>query len=175
MIMKKKLLVSTVTMLAIAMGMAGVAMAAGSISPTVSVTGVLNAVCKAGTTGSLSFTIDPSLAGPISASVTDATVFCSNGAPFTVTAASLNKGLPAASCASSGGGIIGTLKNGGSSMDYTFTCGVGGTTGNTGTGQGHGSGKDVLLGLSGSITAVSYQDAPVSAAYTDTVTLTISY
>lgn len=174
--MNKKLLVSAVTMLVIAMEMAGVAIAAGSISPTVPVTGVLNAVCKAGTAGSLSFTIDPSLAGPITASVTDATVFCSNGAPFTVTAASLNKGLPAASCASSGGGITGTLKNGGSgSMDYTFTCGVGGTTGNTGTGQGHGSGKDVLLGLSGSIAAVSYQNAPASAAYTDTVTLTISY
>lgn len=171
--MKKGLL--TVVTSIIVITLASVAFA-GSIAPTVNISGTLNAVCKAGAVGSLAFTIDPSLAGPIPAAVTDATVFCSNGAPFSVTAASANKGLPTASCASSGGGIIGTLKDGGgSTMDYSFTCGVGGTTGNTGTGQGHGGGKAVTLGLGGSITAASYQNAPVSATYADTVTLTISY
>ena len=148
---------------------------AGSISPTVGVTGTLNGVCKAGATGTMAFTIDPSLAGPILATVTDATVFCTNTAPFTVTAASLNKGGAAASCASSGGGITGTLKTGANTMDYTFTCGVNAGTGNTGTGQGFGAAKFVTLGIAGSIAAASYQNAAVSALYTDTITLTISY
>jgi hypothetical protein len=57
----------------------------------------------------------------------------------------------------------------------TFKCGVGGTTGNTGVGGGFGSAKFVALGISGSITAASYQDVPASALYADTVTLTIAY
>jgi hypothetical protein len=60
-------------------------------------------------------------------------------------------------------------------MDYTFTCGVDGTAGNTGTGQGHGAGRDISLGIAASIGAASYQNAPVSAGYSDTVTLTITY
>ena len=152
---------------------------AGTITPTVSVSGAVSAVCKAGTTGSLAFSIDPSLAGPISATVTDATVFCSNGTPFTVTAVSTNKGGSAASCA--GAGITGTLKDASNNlMDYTFTCNVytsGGVPSGTngGTGQGHGSGKDVRLGMGGSIAATSYQNAPASATYADTITLTITY
>lgn len=154
--------------------MAG-SVSAGTISPTVAVTGTLNGVCTAGTTGALAFTIDPSLAGPISATATDATVFCTKNTPFTVTAASLNKGGAAASCASSGSGITGTLMDGANTMDYTFTCGVNAGTGNTGIGQGFGAAKDVTLGIAGSIAAVSYQNAAASALYTDTITLTISY
>jgi spore coat protein U-like protein len=148
---------------------------AGSISPTVGVTGTLNGVCKVGTTGSLAFTIDPTLAGPIAATATDATVFCTNKAPFTVTAVSLNKGGVAASCARSGGGITGTLKDGVNTMDYTFTCGVNGGTGNSGLGKGFGVPNDVTLGIAGSIAAANYQNAAASTLYADTITLTISY
>jgi spore coat protein U-like protein len=148
---------------------------AGQIQPAVTVSGVLNGVCRAGTSGAVTFTIDPSLAGPIPAAATNATVFCTKGTPFTVTAASANKGGSAASCASSGGGITGTLKDGANLMDYTFTCGVDGTAGNTGTGKGHGSGMDVNLGIAASITAASYQNAAVSSSYADTLTLTITY
>jgi len=148
---------------------------AGSIAPTVSVAGTLNGVCKVGAAGSLAFTIDPTLAGPIAATVTDATVFCTNKAPFTVTAVSLNKGGVAASCASSGGGITGTLKDGADTMDYTFTCGVDGGTGNSGVGKGFGVPNDVTLGIAGSIDATSYQNAAASTLYADTITLTISY
>jgi spore coat protein U-like protein len=148
---------------------------AGQIQPTVNVSGAVNGVCRAGANGTVTFTIDPSLAGPLSAVVTNATAFCTKGTPFTVTAASLNKGLPAASCASSGGGITGTLKDGANLMDYTFTCGVDGTAGDTGTGKGHGSGMDVNLGIGASITAASYQNAAVSSSYADTLTLTITY
>ncbi len=149
---------------------------AGQIQPTVNVTATLNGVCKAGTAGSVAFTIDPSAPGPISATVTDAAVFCSNGTPFTVTAVSNNYGGSALSCASSGGGITGMLKDANNNtMSYTLTCGVNGTTGNSGTGQGFGSGKAVALGIAGSIAANSYQNAPASTTYADTVTLTITY
>ncbi|MGE5808885.1 MAG: hypothetical protein ACM32I_07160 [Nitrospirota bacterium] len=148
---------------------------AAQIQPTVTVAGTLNGVCKAGSSGTVTFTIDPSLPGPISATVTNATVFCTKGTPFTVTAASANKGGASVSCASSGGGITGTLKDGLNTMDYTFTCGVDGSTGNAGTGKGHGSGMDVNLGIAASIAAASYQNAAVSSSYADTLTLTITY
>jgi hypothetical protein len=148
---------------------------AGSIAPTVGVTGTLSGVCKMGTNGNMAFTIDPSLAGPILATVTDATVFCSKNAPFTVTAVSLNKGGVDASCASSGGGITGTLKDGANTMDYTFTCGIDGGTSNAGIGKGFGAPHDVTLGIAGSIAATSYQTAVASTLYADTITLTISY
>ena len=163
------------TIVAMAIGNAS----AAQIQPQVTVSGALNAACKAGTVGSLAFGIDPSLAGPISATVTDATVFCSNGTPFTVTALSTNKGGSAASCA--GAGITGTLKDASNNlMDFTFICSVytvGGIPSgtNAGTGKGHGSGMDVRLGMGGSIAATSYQNAPVSATYSDTITLTITY
>ena len=172
--MKSVYAVVVTTITVIVLLIAGSARAA-SITPQVTVTGQLNGTCKAGASGAMAFTIDPSLAVPIAATVTDATVFCSNGTLFTVTAASLNQGGPAASCASSGAGITGTLKDGANAMNYTFKCGVNGTANNTGTGQGHGTGKDVTLGISGSISAASYQDAVVSSSYADTITLTITY
>ncbi|MGV8056526.1 MAG: hypothetical protein AB2L12_00600 [Smithellaceae bacterium] len=173
----KKILLATMVMIFI-FGLVIKPVFAGSTSPSVAVSGALNASCKAGTTGSLAFSIDPSTAGPISATATDATVFCSKGTSFTVTAASVNKGGSAASCA--GGGITGQLKDGANTMDYTFSCNVynsGGTPSgtNTGAGLGFGTGNDLRLGLGGSITASSYQNAPVSSSYADTINLTITY
>ncbi len=154
--------------IAIVIAMVGGAYAAGSISPTVDVRGTVSGICKAGIAGAMSFSIpDPSASGPISATVTDATVFCTNNMPFTVTAVSLNKGGAPASCA--GGGITGTLKDGSNQMDYTFTC-----TG-AGTGQGFGALKDQSLGIAGLIQSSAYVSAAASAAYGDTITLTITY
>jgi spore coat protein U-like protein len=152
---------------------------AGTITPTVSVTGTVSAICTVGTTGSLAFTINPSLAGPITATVTDETVFCTKGDAFTVTAASANAGGSAATCY--GAGITGTLKDTSSdTMSYTFTCNVynsGGTPSNSnaGTGQGFGTGQSVRLGMGGSIASTSYQNAPVGTTYADTINLTITY
>ena len=175
--MKKLLLaVGTATFL---MSVLAGSVFAGSITPTVAVSGTVIGTCKAGTTGSLSFSIDPSLAGPIAATVTDATVFCSKGDAFTVTAVSANYGGSPATCA--GGGITGTLKDSSAdTMNYTFTCSVynsGGTPSSTngGTGKGFGTGNDVRLGLGGSILAAAYQNAPVGTTYADTITLTIAY
>jgi spore coat protein U-like protein len=167
-VMKKIILI--VAAIAIVLAMAGGAYAA-SISPTVSVTGTVSGICKAGTAGVMAFSIpDPSAPGPISATVTDATVFCTNTSAFTVTAASLNKGGAAATCASPGG-ITGTLKDASANvMNYTFTCGTAG-----GTGQGFGAGKDRALSLAGSIASAAYINAAASSTYADTVTLTITY
>jgi spore coat protein U-like protein len=156
--------------IAIFVAMVGGAYAAGSISSTVNVTGSVSGICKAGTAGVMSFSIpDPTAPGPLSATVTDATVFCTNNTPFTVTAASLNQGGVAASCG--GGGITGTLKDASNNlMAYTFTCGTG-----AGTGQGFGAGKDRALSLAGSISSSAYINAPASVTYADTVTLTITY
>jgi len=153
----------------IVIAMVGGAYAAGSIQPTVAVNATVSGLCKAGTAGVMSFLIDPSIAGPIAAApVTDATVLCTKNTPFTVTALSLNKGGSAATCG--GAGITGTLKESvsGYLMDYTFTCGN-----PAGTGQGFGN--PVNLGLAGSISQAAYINAPVSATYGDTVTLTIAY
>jgi spore coat protein U-like protein len=154
--------------IAISVAMVGGAYAA-DIKPMVSVTGSVGGLCKAGTAGVMSFSIpDPSVPGPITATVTDATVFCTKDTPFTVTAASLNNGAPEASCAA--GGITGTLIDGINTMDYTFTCGSA-----AGTGQGFGGGNDQSLGLAGSIASSAYANAPARALYADTVTLTITY
>ncbi len=166
----KKALLGAVAAVTIVMAAVGGAYAANLIGPTVTVNGTVSGLCKAGAAGVMSFSIpDPSAAGPITATVTtDATVFCTNKTPFTVTASSLNKALPAASCA--GGGITGTLKDAGNNtMDYTFTCG------GAGTGQGFGGGKDQALGIGGSISSTAYSNATASATYLDTVTLTITY
>jgi hypothetical protein len=118
----------------------------------------------------MQFSIDPSSTGVIPALVTtDATVFCTNNTAFTVTAASLNKALPAATCGSPGG-ITGTLKDGTNTMDYTFTCGTG-----AGTGLGFAPANFRPLSIGGSIAQAAYQNAPASASYGDTITLTITY
>jgi spore coat protein U-like protein len=167
--MKKTMLIIAAVLIVIAM--AGGAYA-GSIAPTVSVNGSVSGICKAGTAGVMSFLIpDPSVVGPIAAApVTDATVFCTNATTFTLTASSLNKSGAPASCAGPGG-ITGTLKDASNNlMDYTFACGTA-----TGTGKGFGAGKDQALGLAGSIASTAYANAPASATYADTVTLTITY
>ena len=175
--MKKLLFV--VGAAALLMGMVAGSVFAGTITPTVAVSGTVLGMCTVGTTGSLSFSIDPSQVGPLAATVTDETVFCSKNDAFTVTAASANAGGSAASC--SGSGITGTLKDTSSdTMSYTFTCNVynsGGTPSgtNAGTGKGFGTGNSVRLGLGGSILAAAYQNAPVGTTYADTITLTISY
>ena len=166
----KRFMVLLVAMM-IVMTVVGGAFAA-STSESVTVNGSVSGLCKPGTSGVMSFSIpDPSAPGPIAATITtDASVFCSNGAPFTVQAASTNFGAPAATCASLSGGITGQLKDGANTMNYTFTCGTAG-----GTGAGFAGGNDQKLTIAGSIAQAAYINAPVSALYADTILLTISY
>jgi spore coat protein U-like protein len=162
--MKRVMLSTAIVMIAIAMGGS---VFAGTLSPTVSVSGTVLEVCTGGTGGVLAFgNIDPSAAGPLSATPTEAYVKCTYGTDFSVAAASTNKGDPAASCA--GAGITGRLKDAGTNtMDYAFTC--------TGSGTGDGFlGSGVALGLGASIASAEYGDAP-AGSYSDNVTLTITY
>ena len=166
----KRFMVLLVAMV-IVIAVAGGAFAA-TTSENVTVNGSVSGLCKPGTAGVMGFSIpDPSLPGPILANVTtDATVFCSNAWPFTVQAASAN--LPAApvTCVAPGG-MTGQLKDaGGNTMNYTFTCGTAG-----GTGAGFAVGKDQALSIAGSLPQAQYINAPVSATYADTITLTITY
>ena len=168
--MKRAMLVA-VAAVAIVMVAVGGAYA-GSIQPSVAVNGSVSGLCKAGQSGILTFAItDPSSAGPYTASVTDTTVLCTKTTTFTVTAASANKPALPASCG--GAGITGTLIDPvvpGATMDYTFIC-----NNASGTGAGFGAGTAQNLNLAGSIVQAQYQNAPVSAGYKDTITLTISY
>jgi spore coat protein U-like protein len=67
--------------------------------------------------------------------------------------------------------MTGQLKDaGGNTMNYTFTCGTAG-----GTGAGFAVGKDQALSIAGSLPQAQYINAPVSATYADTITLTITY
>jgi spore coat protein U-like protein len=95
------------------------------------------------------------------------TVKCTKGHPFTVDAVSSNAGGAAADCTA---GITGVLSDGAAgTMDYTFTCAAG-------SGNGFGAGAAVSLNPSATIdmTTNANKDAPVGA-YTDTLTLTITY
>lgn len=168
-VMKKAMLVAAAAVIMVLFVVGGAY--AGTINPTVAVNGSVSGLCKAGTAGILTFAItDPSFAGGYTASVTDATVLCTKNTTFTVTAQSLNN--PAAPATCGGAGITGALKESvsGYLMNYTFTCGN-----PSGTGAGFGAGTAQNLNLAGSIAQAAYQNAPVSATYGDTVTLTITY
>ena len=164
--MKRYLVVVMAMMMFVAMVSTATA---GSIAPTVAVTGTVSGLCKVNAAGVMSFTIsDPSVAGPIAATVsTDASIYCTKNSPYTVTALSTNAGGSAAACST---GITGTLKDSsGDTMSYTFTCGA------NSTGSGFGSGNFKSLGIGGSIASAAYINAPVSSSYADTITITISY
>jgi spore coat protein U-like protein len=164
--MKKTLMIAVVMLITLIVA-TGAFAASIAPAPTVTVNGTVSAVCTLFTSGTtLNFTIDPSFAGPISATQTgsNTAVKCTNGHAFTVTAASLFGG--SGDCTL---GITGTLKDAGANtIPYTFTCA-------NGTGTGFGGGQEKNLAIAASVTALQYQAAVVSATYTDTVTLTISY
>jgi len=167
----KKAMLATVAAVAIVIVAVGGAYAGSMNPPAVNVSGTVGGLCKAGVTGVMSFAIpDPSAPGPIAATVTDATVFCSNTTAYTVTAVSTNAGGSAASCAGPGG-ITGQLKDtNNDTMNYTFTCGTA-----SGTGAGFAAGKDQKLNLAGSIASPAYINAPTNNTYADVITLTVSY
>ena len=145
-------------------------------SPVVNATAAVVGVCESFQDGDLSFTIDPSSAGPISARVDrQPKVKCSNQTSFTVAAVSANKGGAPASCAAPGG-ITGTLRSASSAADtfeYTFTCGTA-----AGVGAGFGTGRELDLGVGGVgglVTRSQYAAAVGHTDYQDTVTLVVTY
>lgn len=143
-----------------------VSWAGGSISATVPLGGVsgsvMNTCVVSQSAGALTFTIDPSLVGSTTATIPqDLLIKCTMAAPVNITAIS--------AC----GGAAPVLDSsypacGGSTIPYTFTLLPGAM------GQGFGAGKDIALGIGGTVTSANYANAPVGS-YGDLQTITVSY
>jgi len=135
-------------------------------APTVTVNGTVQAQCGSAVNGVLNISIDPSLTGAqLMTITTNATVKCSNQRAVAVSAFSAGSGQSSAT-----GSLTGTMKNGANAINYTLVF-------NNITGLGFGSGKDVLILVSGSVAQADAENAVYlsSGSYTDTVTLTITY
>ena len=136
-------------------------------APTVTVNGTVQAQCGSAVNGVLNISIDPSLTGAqLMTITTNATVKCSNQRAVTVSALSAGSGQSSAT-----GSLTGTMKNGANAINYTLVFN------NNITGLGFGSGKDVLILVSGSVAQADAENAVylLIGSYTDTVTLTITY
>lgn len=140
----------------IIVAMAGSAIAAGTITPQVNVAGSITGKCSVVTSpGDITFTIDPSLAGPINATVgTQPVIKCSKNHPYTVACTSANTF---------------NLVWGANSIPYTFSCPA------NGSGNGFGAAGGVTMAIGGQVVATDYADAPVGGPYNDTVTITVTY
>jgi hypothetical protein len=124
------------------------------------------AVCQTETDGTLSFTIDPAVAGPILAVVSQPAVKCGVGETFTVQAASANGGGAPAACPTTG-----FLNDGsGHAIAYTLGCVTGGV------GQGTGAAEPAVeLGVDGRVDALEYQNAAAGGGYSDRITFQVTY
>lgn len=133
----------------------GSALAAGTIAPQVNVTGSVLGTCNIVTSpGAMSFTIDPSAAGPFNAVVaTQPVIKCTKNHPYTVSCASTNTFH---------------LNQGADSIPYNFTCP------SNGNGNGFGAAGNITLTVDGQVTT-GYADAAAGIGYSDTVTITINY
>ncbi len=136
----------------------GLATAGGTT--ILNVTAGITGICKFNAASTpLGFgSIDPS--GTADATATANVLYkCTNGTPATSVVAT--------------GGLTRTMTDAGShTLAYTLSY-----TGDTQTGAGFGTGKDLTLAVTGTITAAQYQNAFASAsatAYADNVTLTVS-
>lgn len=148
----KRFLVTVVVMFVVAT--AGGAIAA-TITPQVNVAGNVTGKCNIVTSpGDITFTIDPSSAGPINAVVgVQPVIKCSKNHPYTIGCTSTNTF---------------NLKNGVDLIPYSFTCPA------NGSGLGFGAAAGITMAIGGQVVATDYADAPVGA-YTDTVTITVTY
>ncbi len=130
---------------------------AGSVGGT-----VMNVCVVSQSAGTLTFNIDPSVAGSTSATITpDMQIQCTKNAGVTITASS--------ACGGAAPRLAGGYPPvcGANTIPYTFNF-LGSVTG-----QGFG-GAGVSLGLGGSATSANYANAPVGN-YGDQQTLTITY
>lgn len=134
---------------------------AASLTPGVTATGTVANICSSATGGSISFAIDPSVAGPITAATSGAgntapTVKCTKNEPHAVTCTSAHS-------------FKLTIGNDGVTDPITYTipdCPA------SITGQGFGTATPIDFSLS--VAAVDYQNA-LAGAHDDTITVTITY
>lgn len=138
------------------MGLAGVVIAADSA--TVAVSGTVVGTCKFNGGGSVSFTLDPSVGGVATGTVTQPTFWCTRGSTYTITD---DKGLHE-------NGSIFRMQHGTTLTEfipYTFTYTAGGT--------GSGKSTAITMNIASTVAQADYIDALVGS-YADTVTLTIA-
>jgi hypothetical protein len=130
----------------------------GSITATVTASGtVINTCAVAQSPGTLIFTIDPSVAGVTTATISpDMQLKCTKNDSVSITAASSCGGLDSAYPACGGNKILYT---------FNYLTGI--------TGQGFG-GAGIPLNIGGTATSANYENAPVGT-YGDLQTLTITY
>ena len=152
--MKKSLLAAAAMALVIAMS--GTAMALGNQTVTVNATVV--GVCQFLTGGAITFTLDPSVGGPVNGTVTQPTFWCTRGASWTMTD---NDGL----YFSAGTRRMRHATSLTDFIPYSFTY--------TNTGTGSGRSTAITMDIASTVAAADYLDA-LAGSYADTVTLTIN-
>lgn len=149
----RKTLILAATLLAV-VALSGTAMAG---TATVAVSATVVGTCKVTTSsGSIVFgNLNPDTgADPAVGTVTPPVIWCTNGATYSITAASPNK--------------VGSQFNmisGTELLPYSFTFGT--------PGVGAGPNTPITLGLAGSVAKSAYSVA-TAGVYSDTVTLTIT-
>lgn len=148
---KRILLIVAIAMIALS----GVASASDTATVTVSATVV--GTCKFLTDGSVSFSLDPSVGGNVSGTVTQPTFWCTKGTSYTITD---DDGLNES-------GTTHQMKHASLNeyIPYSFSY--------TSTGTGSGRTTTLTMNIASSVNEADYQNAS-AGSYSDTVTLTIN-
>ena len=133
---------------------------AQSKTTTVPVTAKVVGTCKFTTTaGSVSFLLDPSINAPASGTVVNPTFYCTKNATYTLTADNGQNFLISRRMVDPANPAV--------FIPYTFAF--------TATGSGNGfSGLPLAMNITSSVLYADFQNAPVSAAYADSVVVSIS-
>ncbi len=124
---------------------------------TVNVSATVVGTCKFLTGGSISFTLDPSVGGNVSGTVTQPTFWCTKGASYTITD---DDGLYEL-------GTTHRMKHATllEYIPYSFTYSA--------TGTGGGPGSPITMDIASTVLGTDYINAS-AGNYSDTVTLTIA-
>lgn len=124
---------------------------------TVGVSATVTGTCKFTSGGAVSFTLDPSVGGPVTGSITQPTFWCTKGTSYTLTD---NNGLYVSAGAQ-------RMKHGSAAeyIPYTFTY--------TSSGNGTGPATPITMDIASQVAATDYLNAS-AGSYADTVTLTIT-
>jgi spore coat protein U-like protein len=125
---------------------------------TVDVSATVVGVCKYSTnTGSVSFTLDPSVGGPVNGTLSQPAFWCTKGTGYTITD---DNGLNES-------GTTHRMKHATAAeyIPYTFLY--------TATGTGTGKSTPITMGITASVAETDYIDKS-EGSYVDTVTLSIT-
>ena len=132
---------------------------AQSKTTTVPVTAQVVGTCKFTTTaGSVSFLLDPSINAPATGTVVQPTFFCTKNATYTLTADNGKNFSVSRRMVDPANPTV--------FIPYSFVF--------TATGSGLGFGNPLQMNIASTVVYADFQNAPVSAAYADSVVVSIS-